>query len=112
MENGQFEKALPLLEISLASMRENLPGDHLDMANGEKICILLYWRVCMTINKKGIDCRWMDWFVCPQLSDVCPAVVKSWVICREPYNWLRSLFLLPVIVLPTTTHILQCVSPY
>ena len=41
MDNGQFEKALPLLERSLSIMRENLPGEHLDLANGEIVCILL-----------------------------------------------------------------------
>ena len=40
MLNGQFEKALPLLERSLSVMRENLPGDHLDLARGGIICIL------------------------------------------------------------------------
>ena len=40
MENIQFEKALPLLERSLSINRENLPGNHLELANGEIICIL------------------------------------------------------------------------
>ena len=50
MENGQFEEALPLLERSLSVMREHLPGDHVRLANGEIICILLYQRDCMTVN--------------------------------------------------------------
>ena len=41
MENSQFEKALPLLERCLSINRENLPGNHLHLANGEIICILL-----------------------------------------------------------------------
>ena len=41
MKEGQFQKALPLLERSLSIRRENLPGDHLDLANGEIICVLL-----------------------------------------------------------------------
>ena len=44
MDNGQFEKALPQLERSLSINRRNLPGDHLDLANGEIICVSLYWR--------------------------------------------------------------------
>ena len=41
MDNGQFEKALPLLERSLSIRREHLPGDHLDLADGKIICIIL-----------------------------------------------------------------------
>ena len=37
MENGQFEKALLLLERGLSINRENLPGEHLDLASGEII---------------------------------------------------------------------------
>ena len=50
MDNGQPEEALPLLERSLSVMREHLPGDHVDLARGEIICILLYQRDCMTVN--------------------------------------------------------------
>ena len=50
MENGQLEEALPLLERSLSITREHLPGDHVDLAKGEIICILLYQRDCMTVN--------------------------------------------------------------
>ena len=35
MENGQSERALPLLERSLHIKRENLPEDHFDLAHGE-----------------------------------------------------------------------------
>ena len=41
MENGQFEKALALLERSLSISREHLPGDHFDLADGKIICIIL-----------------------------------------------------------------------
>ena len=41
MDNGQFEKALPLLERSLSISREHLPGDHLNLAHGKIICIIL-----------------------------------------------------------------------
>ena len=44
MENGQFEKALPLLERCLSIRRDNLQGDHLDLADGEIICIALHWK--------------------------------------------------------------------
>ena len=50
MENGQLEEALPLLERSLSVMREHLPGDHVELAKGEMICILLYQSDCMTVN--------------------------------------------------------------
>ena len=50
MDNGQFEEALPLLERSLSVMREHLPGDHVELAKGEIICILLYQSDCMTVN--------------------------------------------------------------
>ena len=50
MENGQFEEALPLLERSLSIMRDHLPGDHVELAKGEIIRILLYQRDCMTVN--------------------------------------------------------------
>ena len=50
MVNGQFEEALPLLERSLSVMREHLPGDHVELARGEIICILLYQSDCMTAN--------------------------------------------------------------
>ena len=50
MDNGQVEEALPLLERSLSIMREHLPGDHVDLAMGELLCILLYQRDCMTVN--------------------------------------------------------------
>ena len=42
MDNGQVEEALPLLEMRLSIMREHLPGDHVDFARGEIICIVLY----------------------------------------------------------------------
>ena len=35
--NGQHEKALPLLERGLSIVREHLPGNHMDVANGETI---------------------------------------------------------------------------
>ena len=54
MENGQLEEALPLLERSLSVMREHLPGDHVHLASGEIICILLYQRDCMTVNNVGV----------------------------------------------------------
>ena len=50
MDNGQLEEALPLLERSLSVRREHLPGDHVEMAFGEMISILLYQRDCMTVN--------------------------------------------------------------
>ena len=56
METGQFEKALPLLERSLSIMRENLPGDHLDLATGEIICILLEIE-CICYENEMIKCR-------------------------------------------------------
>ena len=56
IENDQFEKALPLLERSLSIMRENLPGDHLDIASGEIICILLLIE-CICYETEMIKCR-------------------------------------------------------
>ena len=41
MEDGQFKRALPLLERSLSIRREHLPVDHLDLADGKIICIIL-----------------------------------------------------------------------
>ena len=41
MKDGQFKRALPLLERSLSISREHLPGDHLDLAHGKIICIIL-----------------------------------------------------------------------
>ena len=41
MDDGQFKRALPLLERSLSISREHLPGDHLDLAHGKIICIIL-----------------------------------------------------------------------
>jgi hypothetical protein len=41
MENGQFEKALPVLERALSIMRQHLPIHHYDLAQGEMICIVL-----------------------------------------------------------------------
>ena len=40
MENGQFERALLLLERTLSIRREYLPGGHFDLANG-KIHVIL-----------------------------------------------------------------------
>ena len=56
MKNGQLEKALPLLERSLSIRRENLPGDHLDIARGETICILLEIE-CICYETEMIKCR-------------------------------------------------------
>ena len=53
MNNGQFEKALPLLERSLSIMRENLPGEHLNLANGEIVCILLCWMDFMINSRRN-----------------------------------------------------------
>ena len=53
MDNGQFEKALPLLERTLSIMRENLPGEHLDLANGEIACILLCWMDFMINSRRN-----------------------------------------------------------
>ena len=41
MDDSQFKRALPLLERSLSISREHLPGDHLDLARGKIICIIL-----------------------------------------------------------------------
>ena len=41
MKDGQFKRALALLERSLSIRREHLPGDHLDLADGKIICIIL-----------------------------------------------------------------------
>ena len=53
MDNGQFEKALPLLERSLSIMRENLPGEHLNLAKGEIVCILLCWMDFMINSRRN-----------------------------------------------------------
>ena len=53
MDNGQFEKALPLLERSLSIMRENLPREHLDLAHGEIACILLCWMDFMINSRRN-----------------------------------------------------------
>ena len=39
--HGQFEKALPILERSLFVGRECLPGDNLELTEGETVCIIL-----------------------------------------------------------------------
>ena len=53
MDNGQYEKALPLLERTLSIRRENLPGEHLDLANGEIACILLCWMDFMSNSRRN-----------------------------------------------------------
>ena len=53
MDNGQFEKALPLLERSLSIKRQNLPREHLDLANGEIACILLCWMEFMSNSRRN-----------------------------------------------------------
>ena len=52
MGNGQFNIAFSLLERSLSAMKENLPGEHLDLANGEIICTVQCLRDFMSNSKK------------------------------------------------------------
>ena len=55
MGNGQFNRALPLLERSLSIMKENVPGGHLDLANGEIICTLQCLRDFMSNSKRNVS---------------------------------------------------------
>ena len=66
MMNGQFDKALPLLERSLSLRRENLPGDHVDLTHGEIVCIL-FGSDSVTINGSTNNDPSVNsvWFVCP-----------------------------------------------
>ena len=43
MTNGEFEKALSLLENCLSIRREHLPGDRMDLANSEIVFTILGW---------------------------------------------------------------------
>jgi tetratricopeptide (TPR) repeat protein len=49
LDNGHFARALPLLERCLVISRQNLPVEHLDLANSEKSCILF----CIENNTLG-----------------------------------------------------------
>ena len=55
MGNGQFNRALPLLERSLSIMKENLPGEHLDLKNGEIICTVQRLRDFMSNSKRNVS---------------------------------------------------------
>ena len=52
MRNGQHEKAFPLLERSLAILREHLPTDHWHVAVGE---IIIFMKVAEVINFSDFD---------------------------------------------------------
>ena len=89
MQNGQCEKALPLLERCLSISREHLPGDHVDMASGEIVYIVCL--TILTITVEEMTCLSADSFVClssvlRKLSRCCRSlgdVQRATQLCEE-----------------------------